>query len=103
MILAFNSAYKLSAIFKSISEAASMTGSVRQSLIKAAYGDLISVNNKYWRAVPPDIQIEPDDIGELSIFDFDASIGEDRRIYASKKMLKGTAMLESEYLRQTKP
>ena len=48
--------------------------------------------------VPPDIQIEPDDIGKLSLFEFDAEIGEDRKIYGTRKMLKGSVMLESEYL-----
>ncbi len=97
-IVAFDSSYMLVAIFKSISEAATLTGAIRQSLIKAAYGDIISVNKRYWRVVPPDFQIEPDDIGKLTLFEFDAEIGEDRKIYGTRKMLKGSVMLESEYL-----
>lgn len=97
-ILAFNSSYVLVAIFKSISEAAQLTNTIRQSLIKAAYGDIISVNQRYWRVVPPDFQIEPDDIGHLTLFDFDEAVGLDRKIYATKKMLKKSVMLESEYL-----
>jgi hypothetical protein len=97
-IVAFDSTYTLVAIFKSISEAATLTGAIRQSLIKAAYGQIISVNKRYWRVVPPDFQIEPDDIGTLSLFEFDAEIGEDRKIYATRKMLKKSVMLESEYL-----
>lgn len=99
-VAAFDPSYVLVAIFKSISEAAALTGAVRQSLIKAAYGDIISVNGRYWRAVPPDFQIEPDDIGNLTLFEFDAAVGgEDRKIYATKKMLKSSVMLESEYLK----
>lgn len=97
-IVAFDATYMLVAIFKSISEAAALTGTLRQSLIKAAYGDIISVNKRYWRVVPPDFQIEPDDIGSLTLFDFDTAIGEDRKIYATRKMLKTSVMLESEYL-----
>lgn len=96
-IVAFDASYVLVAIFKSISEAATLTGAIRQSLIKAAYGDIISVNKRYWRVVPPDIQIEPDDIGKLSLFEFDAEIGEDRKIYGTRKMQKSSVMLESEY------
>ena len=70
-IVAFDSSYVLVAIFKSISEAATLTNTVRQSLIKAAYGDIISVNKRYWRAVPTDFQIEPDDVGKLTLFEFD--------------------------------
>lgn len=97
-ILAFDASYVLVAIFHSISEAAAMTHTVRQSLIKAAYGDIVSANKRYWRVVPPDFQIEPDDIGKLTIFEFDAEIGEDRKIYATRKMLKNSIMLESEYV-----
>lgn len=97
-IVAFDASYTLVAIFKSISEAATLTGAIRQSLIKAAYGDIISVNKRYWRVVPPDFQIEPDDIGKLTLFEFDAEIGEDRKIYGTRKMLKNSVMLESEYI-----
>lgn len=97
-IVAFDSSYVLVAIFRSISEAAALTGTIRQSLIKAAYGDIISVNKRYWRVVPPDFQIEPDDVGKLTLFEFDDAIGEDRKIYSTKKMLKSSVMLESEYL-----
>ena len=97
-IVAFDASYVLVAIFKSISEAATLTGTIRQSLIKAAYGYIISVNKRYWRVVPPDFQIEPDDVGHLTLFEFDAAIGEDRKIYSTRKMLKNSVMLESEYL-----
>lgn len=97
-IVAFDASYVLVAIFKSISEAATLTGTIRQSLIKAAYGNIISVNKRYWRVVPPDFQIEPDDVGHLTLFEFDAAIGEDRKIYSTRKMLKNSVMLESEYL-----
>ena len=97
-IVAFDPSYILVAIFKSISEAAALTNTVRQSLIKAAYGDIISVNKRYWRAVPSDIQIEPDDVGKLTLFEFDAIVGEDRKIYSTRKMLKNSVMLESEFI-----
>lgn len=97
-IVAFDATYILSAMFKSISEAAAITGTLRQSLIKAAYGEIISVNGRYWRAVPSDFQIEPDDLGNLTLFEFDDAIGVDRKIYSTRKMLKSSVMLESEYL-----
>lgn len=97
-LIAFDSSYRLCAIFRSIAEAASLTGALRQSLIKAAYGTVVSVNKHYWRVVPHDFEIEPDDIGVLSIFDFDAEMGEDRRIYPTKEMARKSSILESEYL-----
>lgn len=98
-IVAFDATYILSAMFKSISEAAAITGTLRQSLIKAAYGDIISVNGRYWRAVPSDFQIEPDDLGNLTLFEFDTAIGVDRKIYSTRKMVKSSVILESEYLK----
>lgn len=97
-IVAFDSSYILVAIFKSISEAATLTNTIRQSLIKAAYGSIISVNKRYWRVVPPDFQIEPDDVDKLTLFEFDEAVGDDRKIYTTRKMLKNSVMLESEYL-----
>lgn len=97
-IVAFDSSYILVAIFKSISEAATLTNTIRQSLIKAAYGSIISVNKRYWRVVPPDFQIEPDDLDKLTLFEFDEAVGDDRKIYTTRKMLKNSVMLESEYL-----
>lgn len=97
-VVVFDTAYTLVAIFKSISEAAMLTGILRQSLIKAIYGETISVNKRYWRTVPQDFQIEPDDIGRLTLFEFDEEIGEDRKIYATRKMQKKSIMLESEYI-----
>lgn len=97
-IVAFDSSYILVAIFKSISEAATLTNTIRQSLIKAAYGSIISVNKRYWRVAPPDFQIEPDDLGKLTLFEFDEAVGDDRKIYTTRKMLKNSVMLESEYL-----
>lgn len=97
-IVAFDASYMLVAIFRSISEASKLTGALRQSLIKAAYGEIISVNGRYWRVVPQDFQIEPDDIGKLTLFEFDAAIGEDRKIYCTKNMTKKSVMLESDYL-----
>lgn len=97
-IVAFDSSYILVAIFKSISEAATLTNTIRQSLIKAAYGSIISVNKRYWRVVPPDFQIEPDDLGKLTLFEFDEAVGDDRKIYTTREMLKNSVMLESEYL-----
>lgn len=101
-IVSFDATYVLSAMFKSISEAAAITKTLRQSLIKAAYGDIISVNNRYWRAVPSDFQIEPDDLGKLTLFEFDSAVGIDRKIYGTRKMTKSSVMLESEYLSNNK-
>lgn len=87
MVALFNSRYTLVAIFGSIKEASRVTGVVRQSIIKAVYGEIISVRDCYWRPIPDDIVIDQDDIGTLDMFTFDREIGApDRKIYKSRKM-----------------
>lgn len=98
VIAAFDCDYVLTAIYRSVSDAARITGALRQSLVKAAYGSIVSVKGMYWRTVPPDIQIEPDDLGVLTVFDFDAETGQDRKIYPTRHMFKRTAIYESEYM-----
>lgn len=97
-VLAFDCMYRLCAIFRSISEASTISGIIRQSIIKAVYGDTISTKGRYWRAVPKDIEIEPDDLGQLSLFDFDEMCGVDRKVYSTRDMRKGSAILESELM-----
>ncbi len=83
----FNSKYLLIGIFGSIKEVSKITGVVRQSIIKAVYGDTISVNGYYLRAIPNDIILDIDDIGKLNMISFDKAVGNpDRKIYQKGKM-----------------
>lgn len=94
----FNFYYKLVGIFGSIKEVSKVTGVVRQSIIKAVYGDTISVNNLYLRAIPPDLIIDLDDIGKLTLFEFDkAAHNPDRKIYNTRKKSRLNIIMESEH------
>lgn len=86
-VAVFNSRYVLSGIFGSIKEVSKVTGVVRQSIIKAVYGDIISVKGCYLRAIPNDTILDIDDIGTLTLFAFDKEVGNpDRKIYKSSRM-----------------
>lgn len=88
-VAVFNSRYLLSGIFGSVKEVSKVTGVVRQSIIKAVYGDTISVKNCYLRAIPDDVVLDSDDIGNLTLFKFDKEAGHpDRKIYKSTRMGK---------------
>ena len=88
-VAVFNSRYVLTAIFGSIKELSKATGVVRQSIIKAVYGDTISVKGYYLRAIPNEIVLDMDDIGTLNMFAFDKAAGNpDRKIYGGSKMRK---------------
>ncbi len=97
-VAVFNFYYKLIGIFGSIKEVSKVTGVVRQSIIKAVYGDTISVNNLYLRAIPPDLIIDIDDIGKLTLFEFDkAAHNPDRKIYSTRKKSRQHIIMESEH------
>lgn len=95
----FNSRYLLIGIFNSIKEASRVTGVVRQSIIKAVYGDTISAKECYWRAIPNDVILDQDDMGTLTLFEFDKEAGNpDRRIYKGTRMRKRqNIIMQSEY------
>ena len=97
-VAVFNFNYKLVGIFGSIRDFSNATGVVRQSIIKAVYGDTISVKNLYLRAVPPEIILDFDDLGKLTLFEFDKAAGhKDRKIYGVKRRSKLNIIMESEH------
>lgn len=100
----FNSRYLLIGIFGSIKEASRVTGVVRQSIIKAVYGDIISARDCYWRAIPHDVVLDQDDMGTLTLFAFDKEAGNpDRKIYKGTRMKKRLKIImQSEYGNKTK-
>lgn len=95
----FNSRYILMGMFGSIKEASRVTGVVRQSIIKAVYGDTITARDCYWRAIPADVALDQDDIGVLNMFEFDKVAGNpDRKIYkGTNTNRRSNIIMESEY------
>lgn len=99
-VVAFDSTYKLVATFSSIKEAAEMTRVTRQSIMKAVYGDAIAVGKHYWRAIPEEFIVDSDDVGKLTLFEFDQSIGIDRKIYSRRAMKRDQIIQESDYIKK---
>lgn len=98
-VAVFNSRYMLMGIFGSIKEASKITGVVRQSIIKAVYGETITAKKCYWRPIPADVILDQDDIGKLTLFDFDREAkNPNRPIYDKGKVNKRLhIIMESEY------
>lgn len=98
LLAVFGANYKLLAVFRSIKEASNLTGIVRQSIIKAVNGDMISIRKCYWRLIPEELILDTDDIGELTLFDFDKEAGTpDYRIYSTKRMRRLDIIMESKH------
>ena len=96
-ILAFDKTHKLAAIFSSHNEAERMVGVTHQVLLRCCKGDTITAKTMYWREVPPDQILDIDDIGTLSLIEYDSVVGIDRRIYATSSQKKSEVILSSQY------
>lgn len=100
-ILAFDNRLKLAAIYGSYNIAERMTGIPHQRLLKACKGVVVAVNKYYWRELEDNDEeamiVESEDLGNLSLLDYDKEIGVDREIYYSIKMERGQFIPESQY------
>ncbi len=97
MVLAFGSNLILKAVFHSLNSAEALVGVAHQQLCNAISGERISAKGFYWREVDEKWEIEQDDIGTLSLLDYDAEMKSDRLIYATRYMRRGQEILESQY------
>lgn len=97
-ILAFDGSLKLKAIFQSYNAAEKITKIPHQNLIKAADGKVIAAKGLYWRELTDEnIILETDDLNTLSLLDYDAMMGKDLTIYATRNMKRGEEILESQF------
>lgn len=97
-ILAFDGTLKLVAIFGSYNIAERVTGIAHQRLFKACNGDTIAIHKHYWREFDDSEDvIESDDISKLNLLDYDSRLNVDRKIYCTRKMIRGQEIPESQY------
>lgn len=99
-VIVFDSNLKLVGMFSSYYTAAKTTGVSHQMIAKACSGKIIATKGMYWREVDTKEYImDCDDLGTLTLLDFDREQGIDRRIYATRNMKKNEIILESKYKR----
>ena len=96
-VLLFDSSLRLIGIFQSYSATEKATGIKHQMLLKCCNGQTISSKGFYFREVPDNIIVDIDDLNKLTLLDFDSQMGQNRRIYATKKMKRDEVILESQY------
>lgn len=88
-ILCFNKSKILAAVFASYRDAERITKGTHPCIAKACHGEMIMAYGKYWRELDSDIIIESDDIGTLTLPDYDVNIvHHDRLIYRSNTSTK---------------
>lgn len=97
-VLAFDGSLKLVAVFGSYNIAERLTGITHQRLCKACNGEIVAANKHYWREFDDSEDVlESDDIGKLNLLDYDSKSNIDRKIYCSRKMIRGQEIPESQY------
>lgn len=103
-ILAFDSQLKLAAVFSSYNVAEKLLGIPHQDLYKACKGERIAMTRHYWRELEENDEeamlIESEDLGKLTLLEYDKEIGVEREIYCSQLMKRGQVIPESEYERR---
>ncbi len=101
IVLAFDSTFVLVAIFNSQYMASKMTNTEIQQIIQVCDGKGIAAHGFYWRAADTaELLFDCDDIGKLTLFQYDRECGCDRKVYRTRKMKKSDIVLESEYMKQ---
>lgn len=100
IVLAFDNTFILVAIYNSPYIASKMTNVYIQHLLKACSGEVIAAHGFYWRiADTAELQFDCDDIGRLTLFQYDKECGQDRKVYLSRRMKREDIVLESEYVK----
>lgn len=100
-IVVFDANLKMVAMFSSCYAAEKTTGISHQMITKACNGTIIAAMGMYWREVDIDQYVlDCDDLGVLTLIEFDREHGVDRLIYATRNMKKNEIILESKYKRQ---
>lgn len=86
--LAFNPARTLVGVFRSIRSAAEMVGGHPQAISNACTGKVITSSGYYWRHENDEVSVEFEDIGVLSLEEYDHLCHEQRK-YLKSKNIKG--------------
>lgn len=94
-VLAFDSEFKLVAMFDSIISAERVTKLPRQKIHDAMYDKVPAYGGLYWREIDKDFILESDDLGKLNMLNYDSDMGVDHAVYCTPKMKHGNLVLES--------
>lgn len=74
-ILAFNRKKKLVAIFPSLSTAGMVVKTAHQAILRCCRGELVTAADLYWRKLPNDVIMDSDDVGRLTLTEYDRQMG----------------------------
>lgn len=94
-ILAFDSSKKLTFIAQSQIKMAKMLGVAAPTVKAACDGNAISTRGYYLRWWNPEIEIDTiNELGVLTLKEYDSLVGEERRVYEGRKMTRKSLHLK---------
>lgn len=96
-VLVFNGAKTLVATVCSLQATSKIFFTTPQAISFACSGKYISSNAFYFRKENENVQIEPEDLGRLSLFEFDKLCGEKKRYHTVRKMAQKHRAIEQKY------
>lgn len=97
-ILVFNPLKRLIAIFQSSNAAASALNIKVQSIHYACTGKTISCGNYYVRHLSDDIEVTIDDLGVLTVQEYDQLCGVERKVYPTKNITRKGLRYTTNYI-----
>ncbi len=80
-LIAFDKAHILTAMFSSYGEASRLLKVSRQAIAHCAQGHRIMCAGLYWRELSPELLIESDDLGKLTMESYDSDTNTNRKSY----------------------
>lgn len=87
-VLVFNSLKRLVAIYHSVYSTAKALNIGTQSIHCACIGRCIACQGMYFRTLFDDIEVTLEDLGVLTLAEYDELCGIDRKVYATKHMTR---------------
>lgn len=103
-VLVFNQMKRLVAICQSVNATAEMFKTSVQSIFYVCSGKSISCNGYYFRKLDDEIEVTFDDLGVLTIQEYDSLCGVERKIYPTSKMTrKGMKYKKRTYVAPSNP
>ncbi|MCE8595705.1 hypothetical protein K0F38_18180 [Bacteroides fragilis] len=85
-VLIFNGARVLIALIRSLQAASELSGKSAQSISMACTGKYVSTGGFYYRHVNDNVEIEADDVGRLTLVEYDTLCGNVRKYHPIREM-----------------
>lgn len=85
-IIVFNNQKRCVALYHSAYAAARSLGGVVASVTSACKGSIITYKRQYFRRIPENVEVTLDDLGTLTLTEFDSLCGAEMRVWKTGRL-----------------